>query len=79
MTALLWLTSVAALVGVVLNIRKHVACFWIWTVTNAIWVCAYIRHGIYPQAALQAVYFGLAIYGIFKWTAEGSPGGKDES
>ena len=33
-----WATSIAALVGVMLNIRRHVGCFWIWTVTNAVWV-----------------------------------------
>ena len=32
-----WLVSIAALVGVVLNIRKHVACFYVWAVTNAAW------------------------------------------
>ena len=68
MTVLLWLTAIAALVGVVLNIRKHVACFWIWSMTNAVWVYADMVHGIYSQAALQAAYLGLAVYGIYAWT-----------
>jgi len=63
-----WLISLAALVGVLLNIRKHVASFWIWSVTNATWACVDYAHGIYPQAALQAVYFALSIYGILRWT-----------
>ena len=60
MTVVLWLTAIAALVGVVLNIQRHVACFWVWSVTNAVWVYADVIHGIYAQAALQAVYFGLS-------------------
>jgi len=28
------------------------------------------HEGIYAQAALFAVYFGLAIYGIIKWKGE---------
>jgi nicotinamide mononucleotide transporter len=68
-SAVFWLTAVAALVGVVLNIHRHVACFWIWAATNAVWVYADIAHGIYPQAALQAVYFALSVYGIWKWSS----------
>ena len=60
MTALYWLTSLAALVGVVLNIHRHVACFYVWAVTNAVWVYADATHGLLPQATLQAAYFGLS-------------------
>ena len=64
-----WLTSLAALVGVWLNIQRRAACFVIWSFTNAVWVYADLTHGIYPQAALQFVYFLLSIYGIWKWSA----------
>ena len=66
--ALYWLASAVALAGVWLNIRKHVACFWLWSFSNAVWVYADIRHGIYPQATLQAVYVVLSIYGIWCWS-----------
>jgi nicotinamide riboside transporter PnuC len=66
-----WLTAVAALVATWLNIQKNVSCFWIWVVTNSIWVVADLRHEIYPQAALQATYLGLAIYGVLKWRETG--------
>ena len=59
MSVLYWPIVLAALVGVWLNIRKHVACFWIWAVTNATWAVVDYLHGIYAQAALQAVYFRL--------------------
>ena len=65
---LYWLIAVAALVGVWLNIRKHVACFWIWALTNATWTVVDYQHGIYPQAVLQAVYFVLSVYGIWQWS-----------
>ncbi len=66
--AVLWTTSIASLLGVWLNIRQQVACFWIWTGTNAVWVYADVKHGILPQAALQAVYLLLAVYGIWRWS-----------
>ncbi len=65
---LYWLTSLAALIGVVLNIRRHVGCFYIWTVTNTVWVYADLAHGLYAQAALMSVYFVLSIYGIASWS-----------
>ncbi len=71
MMTLYWLTSVASLVGVILNIRQQVACFWIWTGTNAVWVYADVKHGMLPQAVLQVIYFLLALYGIWKWQKRG--------
>lgn len=66
---LYWITSLASLFGVWLNIKKHVACFWIWAFTNATWTYVDLKHEIYPQAALQAAYFVLALYGIGKWSS----------
>ena len=63
-----WLTSLAALVGVWLNIKKCASCFVIWAATNAVWTYVDLVHGIYPQAALQAVYCALSVYGICCWT-----------
>jgi nicotinamide riboside transporter PnuC len=71
MTLLLWITAAASLVAVWINIQRHVACFWIWAVTNAVWTFADATHGLLPQAALQLVYFGLSIYGIAKWRDHG--------
>ena len=67
MTVILWVTAAASLVAVWINIHRHVACFWIWAVTNATWAVIDFAHGIYAQAALQAVYFVLSIYGLLKW------------
>ena len=75
-----WLVAVAAVVGVWFNIRLHVVAFWIWACTNAAWVYADLTHGLLPQAALQAVYFLLSLYGIYCWRGRrnerGSRGGE---
>jgi len=67
MSALYWITTVASLVAVVLNIHGQRAAFAIWLCTNAIWTVADLRHGLPQQAALQAVYCGLSVYGLWKW------------
>ena len=62
-----WLTALLSLIAVWLNIQKHVACFFLWAVTNAAWAYADLTHGLLPQAILQLVYLGLSIYGIWAW------------
>lgn len=71
MEAVYWLTSLASLAAVWLNIRRRVECFAIWSVTNAVWAVADWTHGLHAQAALQAVYFALSIYGLRKWSRGG--------
>ena len=67
----LWIVSGASLLAVWLNIKKQVAAFWIWAGTNAVWAYADLTHGLLPQAALQASYFVLSIYGIVAWSKKG--------
>ncbi len=78
MEVVYWITALTALIGVWLNIRKHVACFWIWAATNSTWAVVDYLHGIHAQAALQAVYFGLSIYGIVSWSRESSKPSGDQ-
>ena len=65
---LYWLMAVLSLLGVVLNIHGYRVCFVLWAITNATWAVADYRHGLPQQAALQAVYFVLSIYGIAHWS-----------
>ena len=56
-----------ALLGVVLNIKKKVACFYIWFFTNVSWCIVDFYKGIPMQSALFAIYAVLALYGIYEW------------
>ncbi len=62
-----WSLTAGSIGGVVLNIHRRRECFFIWAATNAAWCGVDLFYGIWAQATLQAVYFGLAIYGIAKW------------
>ena len=72
MTALFWLTSIASLVGVVLNVHRRRECFLIFAVTNSVWMVADWMHGLPSQAVLQLAYLGLSIYGLVRWRARRS-------
>ncbi len=59
-----------SIIGVILNIYKNKICFIIWAVTNFSWMIVDIYKGIPAQAFLFAVYFLLAIFGLYKWANE---------
>ena len=67
MTPMHWLLALASLLGVVLNIRKHRACFAIWTVTNVTWCVVDVQAGLPAQATLMIVYAFLAVWGLIAW------------
>jgi len=62
-----WGLAVLSLVGVILNIRHDRRCFAVWMVTNGSWAVVDAAHGIWGQAALQAVYFGMSVWGFIEW------------
>jgi len=62
-----WFISALAIIGVVLNIKKKRSCFYFWAFTNFSWIIIDAWFELYAQAALFAVYFVLAIWGIFAW------------
>lgn len=64
---LMWIVTLASLVGVVANIKKRTWCFGVWLVTNSIWAIYDFSLQAYAQSALFTVYVGLAIYGIYEW------------
>jgi len=62
-----WILTLGSIVGVVLNVKKKRACFYIWAVTNFSWMVIDYINGIYSQAFLFGVCFGLTIWGIVSW------------
>lgn len=67
MTVFTWVLTVLAIIGVILNIQKKRACFFIWAFTNASWAIVDFLKGIPAQGALFSIYFGFALWGIYKW------------
>lgn len=66
-TILTSILTLLALIGVVLNIKKKILCFYIWLFTNASWAAVDFYKGIPMQGLLFTVYTFLAVYGIYEW------------
>ncbi len=67
MSTFSWIVACFSLIATVGNIHKKRWPFVIWFFTNSAWTAIDIYYGVYAQAALQATYAGLAIYGVIKW------------
>ena len=52
-----WVLTIASIVGVVLNIKKHRLCFLIWAITNFMWAIVDYQAGLYAQSALFLLDF----------------------
>lgn len=63
----LWIVTLAAVVGNVLNVRRSRWCFIVWAVTNTCFICHNLAIGEYAQAALFGVYLALSVWGWFAW------------
>ena len=64
---LMWVVTIASIIGTVANVYKKSWCFIVWASTNFMWVVYNIHKEIYAQAALWVVYFGLSVWGWCKW------------
>jgi nicotinamide riboside transporter PnuC len=68
---MLWIVTALSLVGVVLNIYKKVACYWIWLATNVTWAIVNFSRGTPELGTLMSVYAALAVWGIIQWSRKG--------
>lgn len=61
-----------SLAGNVFVIKKNVLGQWLWGVSNLGWISFNLYMGIYSQAFLFTVYFGMCVWGIIAWTKDTS-------
>lgn len=62
-----WIISIISLVGNVFNVYKNVWCFYIWSVSEILWLILDIRSNTYGTAFLDLTQLIFAILGIYQW------------
>jgi len=62
-----WTLAFISIIATILNVFSNKICFFIWLVTNLLWMIVDYKKKIYPQAFLFFIYFILAILGIINW------------
>lgn len=63
----MWLVTILSLTGNALNVKKKVSGFYVWVVSNLLWLAYDISTGLYSRAALGLVQTGFCIWGIIEW------------
>ena len=67
MTIILWLTTLAAIVGTVGVTMKRRWGMGVWVVTDAVFAWHNAAIGQWAQMALWVVYLGIAVWGVVRW------------
>lgn len=62
-----WILTVISLSGNFFNVKKKVACFYIWAVGEVFWTILDIHNGVYGRAFLDIMQLGFALWGIYEW------------
>lgn len=61
------LTTALSIIGMWMLAQKHTEQWWVWFVVNLISCLLYLWKGLYPTAALFAVYTVISVLGYYKW------------
>lgn len=64
---LIWVCTVIALIGTILNAKQKKAGFLFWIISNGAFSIYNYQIEEYAQSLLFFVYLILAIYGYFNW------------
>ncbi len=62
-----WAITVISLTGTILNVKKNILCFYLWSIGNIAWLTFDIWQGLYSRAVLDFVQLAFAIWGIVAW------------
>ena len=62
-----WIITAVSLLGTVLNVKKHIACFYLWGFGNIAWLAFDLWSGLFSRAVLDTVQLAFAVWGIVEW------------
>jgi len=70
-TAFGWILTAGGLIGAILNARKNILSYYIWTATNIGLVVLHTYQRQYYTAFMFAGYTIIALYGTWNWRKHG--------
>lgn len=62
-----WIATGIGIIGAILNASKSIKGFYLWLISNSIFIYISILNKLYGMATLFLVYFLISLYGIIKW------------
>lgn len=62
-----WIVALISLLGNIFNIYKNVWCFYIWSLSEILWLILDIKNCMYGRAFLDLTQLIFALWGIYRW------------
>lgn len=62
-----WILAAMSLIGSFLNVKKKVACFYLWAIGEVFWFALDISNQTYGRAFLDLTQLSFALWGIKEW------------
>jgi hypothetical protein len=67
MNSLVWMLSLAATAGALLNIAKNPVCFVVWAITNTGFLAIKLRQRSWAEALLWSANLTSSLVGLAVW------------
>ena len=62
-----WILTALSLAGSFLNVKKKVACFYLWAIGEVFWFILDVNNHVYGRAFLDFTQLAFALWGIKEW------------
>lgn len=62
-----WIITIISMVGTILNVKKMICCFYVWTIANIMWLLYDMSTGMISRALLDVTQLIFGIWGIYEW------------
>ena len=62
-----YLAALVSLIGIILNAKKHMACWPIWIFGNVMWITYSGIEGDIPSVVLWVTFSIFNVYGWYQW------------
>lgn len=62
-----WIITLISVTGSILNAKHSVYCFYIWIMSNILWIMYDLYIKLYSRALLDIFQTIICIYGIINW------------
>lgn len=62
-----WIATIIAIIGSILNSNKREEGFYLWIISNSLYVYINIKAGIIAQAVLFVFNIIVCLWGLYQW------------
>jgi len=73
MEIIAWIATVLSIFGIVLNAKKLILCWFVWILSNILWIIYFSNNFNLQSLILWVVFCLFNIYGWIQWKKDKKP------